>query len=151
LSSELPNAGMEIDPTNTRLVVESPQAMAMQTYVPEEIVENFNVMKAIYEETDTCNRWQLVTAYGTCKALADIIEFKLENLDPAFNKSWETETSKVDFSEKLTGFTSSFGYLAERTLNGEPVGKAKEDADYYLFVAGGALPNVRSGWGPFVS
>lgn len=72
------------------------------------------VMKAIYEQTDVCNRWQLVTAYGTCKALADIIEFKLENLDPAFAKSWESETSKIDFSEKLTGFTSSFGYLAER-------------------------------------
>jgi len=30
--------------------------------VPEEIVENFNVIKAIYEETDTSNRWQLVPA-----------------------------------------------------------------------------------------
>jgi hypothetical protein len=29
--------------------------------VPEEIVENFNLIKAIFEETDTSNRWQLVT------------------------------------------------------------------------------------------
>jgi len=26
--------------------------------VPEEIVENFNLIKAIFEETDTSNRWQ---------------------------------------------------------------------------------------------
>jgi hypothetical protein len=79
------------------------------------------------------------------------IRFALAVYGPAFDKSWESETSKRDFSEKLIGFTSSFAYLAERTLKGEPVGKAKEDADYYLFMAGGALPNVRSGWGPFVS
>jgi hypothetical protein len=30
-------------------------------YVPEEIVENFNLIKAIFEGTDTSNRWQLVT------------------------------------------------------------------------------------------
>jgi hypothetical protein len=30
--------------------------------VPEEIVENFDLIKAIFEETDTSNRWQPVPA-----------------------------------------------------------------------------------------
>jgi hypothetical protein len=29
-------------------------------YVPEQIVENFNLIKAIFEGTDTSDRWQLV-------------------------------------------------------------------------------------------
>lgn len=124
----------------------------MKTYRIEEVIENFNVIKAIYETTDLSNKWQLITAYGACKSLADLIDIKLANFDPDMDEKevWGVGRSSRYFAEKVGSFITRFGYLAERTLKGEDLGGVKEQADHYLSVATQILPNGDEGWGPFV-
>ena len=124
-----------------------------RTYSPEEIVGDCNVIKAIWEVTKyhLYDKGRVLVAYATCRALADLIEIKVDHLKSLDGGPiWPEGTDRGYFLEKVHAAIEFFGALTEKVLSGsyEERDLLLAESCFYKFKE--AFPNFAAAYGPFV-